>query len=63
MISYSAESVRNSPSFDPVSVAERLSDARRGYTDAGSVQAREPTDKETVAHISRRCIDGRHVSQ
>ena len=40
LISYNKKTSRRTPSTDPVSVVGRLWANRRGYTDAGSVQAK-----------------------
>jgi len=55
--------------LDPVSVGGRLSATRRGYTDAGSVQAKAGSEFSAVARqsvVHRRKVGGaqmRHLDE
>ena len=61
LFSYNTKTSRRTPSTDPVSVVGRLSATRRGYTDAGSVQAKAGSEFSAVAHqsvVHRRRVGG-----
>jgi len=68
LISYNTNTLRRTPSTDLVSVVGRLSATRRGYTDAGSVQAKAGYEFSAVAHqsvVHRRRVGGarmRHLA-
>jgi len=52
LISYNNKTSRTTPSTDPVSVVGRLLATHRGYTDAGSVQAKAEYQFSAVAQQS-----------
>ena len=61
LISYNNKTSRTTPSIDPVSVVGRLLTTHRGYTDAGSVQARAEYQFSAVAQqsaVHRRRVGG-----